>query len=253
MKYSIFLIIVFSTTLALAGTVQETRHFNLSIQGIDRLVVSCGAGSLDLKGVAGLAKISITAEIEGEGFTQEELQSFIENHVRLYLEKQNSKAFLRSEASIGASNAANVRVNLKIEIPEKLDVKITDGSGSIKVQNLLGDLIIDDDTGKIQVDHIIGEVTVFDGSGKIQIEDISGNVMVRDGSGSIAIDYIKGDVYVTDGSGDTTILHIEGNVIVTDSSGDIDISDVSGTVFISEAGTGELNIDRTKGKIITRE
>jgi hypothetical protein len=40
---------------------------------------------------------------------------------------------------------------------------------------------------------------------------------------------------------------------VSDNSGDMDISDVSGTVFISEAGSGELNIERIKGKVMSRE
>lgn len=253
MKCTTVLILVLLPTLALGGAVQETKHIDVPIQGIDMLVVSCGAGLLDLRGVVGLDKINITAEIEIENLKKEDLESFIENNVRFNLEKQNNRAILTSEILSGSINAVNARINLKIEIPMGLDVKITDGSGPIRVQNLLGNLIIDDDTGKIQVENVVGEVTVYDGSGKIHLEDIRGKVMVRDGSGPIEMDFIIGDVYVTDGSGDLTILHIEGNVTVSDNSGDMDISDVSGTVFISEAGSGELNIERIKGKVMSRE
>lgn len=253
MKYTTVLILVLVPALAFAGAVQETKHIDLSNQGIDMLVVRCGAGLLYLKGVDGLDTINIAAEIEVEDLKQEELQSFIENYVRLNLEKQNNKALLRSEVSNYSLNEVDARINLKIEMPMELDVKITDGSGPIKIQNFHGNLIIDDDTGKIQVENVAGEVAVYDGSGKIIIEDISGNVMVRDGSGTIEMDNIKGDVYVIDGSGDITILHVEGNVTVSDDSGNIDISDVSKTVFLSEAGSGEVNIERIKGKIMTRE
>ncbi|MGB9441267.1 MAG: DUF4097 family beta strand repeat-containing protein [Desulfobacterales bacterium] len=253
MKYTAVLIFLLLPALVLAGTVQEIKQLDLSIQGIDGLVVSCGAGLLDLNGVEGRDKISVTAEIEVEDLQKEDLQKFIEKNVRLNLEKRNNKALLKSEVQKYAPVELEARINLMIEVPLELDVNIADGSGTIRVQNLVGNLKIDDDTGKIQVENIFGKVIVNDASGKIDIEDIRGSVMVRDGSGPIQIDHINGDVYVTDGSGDMTILHVDGNVTVSDDSGDIDISDVSRAVFISAAGSGELNIERVKGKNTTRE
>ena len=253
MKYTIVLILLCFPAWAHAGTVQEIKRLDLSIQGIDVLVVNCGAGSFDLKGVVGRDKIGVTAEIEVEDLQQEDLQQFIEKNVRLNLEKQNNKALLISEVPEGALKQLEARINLMIEVPLELNVKIADGSGAIRVRNLIGNVKIDDDSGKIRVENIVGEITVNDGSGEIEIEDIRGKVMLRDGSGPIEIDHIKGDVYVTDGSGDMTILHIDGNVTVSDDSGDIDISDVSKNVFINETISGELNIERVKGKITTRE
>ena len=253
MKYTTVLIFLFLPVLAVAGAVQEIKQLDLSIQGIDVLVVSCGAGLLDLKGVEGRDKIRVTAEIEVEDLQKEDLQKFIENNVRLNLEKHNNKALLISEVQKYAPVEFEARINLMIEVPLELDVNIADGSGAIRVQNLVGNLKIDDDTGKIQVENIFGKVIVNDASGEIDIEYIRGNVMVRDGSGPIQIDHINGDVYVTDGSGDMTILHVDGNVTVSDESGDIDISDVSRAVFISAAGSGALDIERVKGKITTRE
>jgi len=253
MKCTTVLILLLLPTLALAGTVQEIKKIGLSIQGIDVLAVRCGAGSLDLKGVKGRDKITVTAEIEVKDLRKEDLQKFIENNVRLNLGKKNNKALLISEVSKYSLNELEARINLTIEVPPEFDVNISDGSGAIRVQNLVGNVKIDDDSGKIQVENIFGKVIVNDASGKIDIEDIRGSVMVRDGSGPIHIDHINGDVYVTDGSGDMTILHVDGNVTVSDDSGDIDISDVSRAVFISAAGSGELNIERVKGKITTRE
>ena len=247
------MIILFLPALVSAGTLQEIKQLDLSIQGIDVLEVNCGAGLLDLKGVEGRDKISVTAEIEVEDLRKEDFQKFIENNVRLKLEKQNNKALLISEVQKYSLIKGETRINLMIEVPLELDVNIADGSGAIRVQNIVGNVKIDDDTGKIQVENISGKVIVNDASGKIDIEDIRGSVMIRDGSGPIQIDYITGDVYITDGSGDTTILHVDGNVTVSDDSGDIDISDVSRAVFIKAAGSGELNIERVRGKITTRE
>ena len=94
---------------------------------------------------------------------------------------------------------------------------------------------------------------IDDGSGKIRIEDIRGSIDIKDGSGSIQIDEIKGDVRVTDGSGSILIQHVDGNVTLADYSGSIDISDITKNVFIRQTGTGELEIDRVKGKITTHD
>ena len=253
MKYTPVLILILIPVLAFAGTIKGTQKIDLSIQGIDVLVVDCGAGRLDLKGFEDRNDIRVTAEIEVEDLRKEDFQKFIENNVRLNLEKQNNKALLISEVQKYSLIKGETRINLMIEVPLEFNVNITDGSGAILIQNLVGNVTIDDDSGKIQVENISGKVIVNDASGKIDLEDIRGSVMVRDGSGPIEINHISGDVYVTDGSGDMTILHVDGNVTVSDDSGDIDISDVSKAVFISTSGSGELNIERVRGKITTRE
>ena len=239
--------------LSFAETAREIRHFDLSVQDVDSLVVSCGAGALDLNGAGDSDKIRVVAEIEVENITAGELDNFIKNNIRLSLQKQSNRALLESEISKPPLNGARARINLMITVPDKINVKITDGSGAIRIRNLIGDVRIDDDTGKILLENIVGDLTVNDGSGTIQIEEIGGNVRVRDGSGPIEIDYVTGDVYVSDGSGDITILHIDGNVTVSDESGDIDISDVSRNVFINETVSGEVSIERVKGKVSVRE
>ncbi len=242
--------IIFAAAV-LAEPMRDIRHFELSAAGINRLVVNCGAGALDVTGVHGLDKIQVVAEVEVEGIQEEEFAKFIESNVRLDLKKWQSRAVLNSD--ISAPPSCEARINLSIAVPRNVAVKITDGSGPIRVGRHNGDVTIDDDSGKIQIDEITGSVTVNDGSGEIVIEGVVGNIMVRDGSGSIAIDQVTGDVYVTDGSGDISILHIDGNVTVSDDSGDIDISDVSGNVDIREAVSGEITIERVRGKITTRE
>ena len=84
MNCKIALILVVLPTLALAGTVHETKHMELSAKGIDILEVSCCAGLLDVKSVDGLHTIKVNAEIEVEDFKKEELQKFIEKNVRLH-------------------------------------------------------------------------------------------------------------------------------------------------------------------------
>ena len=251
MKYPAFMIMIFLSVSAFAAPAQEARQLQLSAAGIHVLAIRCGAGSLILSGVDSGNPINVTAEIEAEGFTEEELQPYIEKKVILKLEKKGAKATLQSEINRSPLMTEEIRINLRIEVPRGIDVVLNDGSGVIRIRDYSGNLRIYDDSGHITVENIIGNVRIEDSSGGIRIEDIKGHVEVKDGSGSIQISRIKGDVRVTDGSGSMLIQYIDGNVTVADDSGSIDISNVSKTVFIREAGSGELNIERIKGKVTT--
>ena len=253
MKRATAIFFILLPALVFAETVHQTKHIELSAKGIDRLEVICGAGSFDLNSIDGLDIIRVNAQIEVEDFKIEALQKFIEDNVRLSLEKRKKKAILRSEVGMSSLKKIEARINLSIEVPIKLNVQITDTSGPIRVKGLFGNLEIDDDTGKIEIETIVGNVKVNDGSGSIVIEDIEGRVMVKDGSGFIEIYHVEDDVIVTDGSGDITIRHIDGNITVSDGSGDINIREVLGNVFIREAGSGELDVELVAGKVMIRE
>ena len=251
MKHAKFLILLLLPSIAFAEIYQERRKIDLSARGIDMLVVTCGAGSLIVRGVDGLERLGVTAVIEIEVDEDKDLHRTVDDHLRLTLEKRKNQALLTSD--IVLPEKLESRINLKVEMPKGMHLKIVDGSGTIKVLDLSGNLEIDDDSGSIEVENVVGRVTVDDSSGSIAINTVTGNVVVRDGSGFIDISDINGDVFIVDGSGDILILHILGNVTVTDGSGDIDISDVGSNLSIREAGSGELSIERITGKVTIPE
>lgn len=251
MKYSKLMLFLLLPSIAFAGSYQENRQIDMSAKGIDMLVVTCGAGLLNVRGVDDLKRLKVTAVIEIEVDEGKDLRKTIDNHLRLTLEKRNNKALLSSDINIVFPEKLESRINLKVEIPKGMHLKIVDGSGPINVWDLLGNLAIDDDSGSIEVENVVGSITVNDSSGSIAINNVAGKVVVKDGSGFIEISNINGDVFIVDGSGDILVVHIDGNVAVTDGSGDIDISDVASNLSIREAGSGALNIGRITGKVST--
>jgi regulator of replication initiation timing len=253
MRRAIIILLIFLPAFAFAETVHQTQQIKLSAEGVNRFEIICGAGSFDLHSVAGLESIRVTAQIEVEDLKRDALQTFIEENVRLNLEKREHKAILQSKVVMSSINRKEARINLSITVPSKLDVKIIDASGPVCVKDFEGNLEIDDDSGKIEIETIIGNLRVNDGSGSIVIEDIKGKVVVKDGSGFIEIYHVEGDVTVSDGSGYIKIRNIDGNITMSDDSGDIDIKKVFGNVFIREAGTGELDVDLITGKVTIRE
>jgi hypothetical protein len=246
-------ILIFLPVLALAGTLDETRHLELSVDGTQTLKIQCGSGFLTVIGVKGMDRIKATAQILVRGIQDNEFQNYLEKHLLLALEKRGSDAVLQADIKNSFLNKIEAKINLTIKLPTTLPVNIDDGSGAIIVTNLSGGLQIKDDSGSIDIVNMEGKIKVGDGSGSIEIRDVRGNVEIQDGSGLIQVNRIIGNISITDGSGEMTIQDVNGSVTVTDGSGSINIQDVSQDVFINEAGSGELNIDGVKGKVTTRE
>ena len=150
MKFATFVILIFLPVLTFADTRHETRYFELSATGIDTLVVDCQAGLLEVKGVAGHNRINVVAEIKLENITKSNHRKFLENNILLSLEKLRNKAILRSKIRDPSLAGDQTRIDLTLKVPKKINLKVTDGSGSINIRNIFGNLEIDDDTGSIK-------------------------------------------------------------------------------------------------------
>ena len=247
------LVVLLFPMLAFAGSIENTQHLELSIKDIQSMYITCGPGSLDVFGVEGADRIKVAATIRVSGITQNMLQDFLDKHVALSLLKRRSRAVLQSGFIHAHLMKAQAKIDLTVMVPKSLGVKIDDGSGSIFVTDLEKSLEIIDDSGSIEIRKVTGSVSISDGSGTIELTDIINNLEVKDGSGPIHIERVRGNVRVTDGSGSITIKDIDGNLTITDGSGSIEINDVTRNVFIKEAGSGILDIEGVKGKVITRE
>jgi DUF4097 and DUF4098 domain-containing protein YvlB len=260
MKLQTFLIVVvliIAWFFAVPGfSYQAEKEFNLNLQaeGIKMFEIDCGAGYLRVKGVEGLEQIEVEAALVTKGIDEEDLEEFKNKYVTLKLEQDGKKARLISEIKSGFSVSSlfkrkEARINLDVRVPKNLDLEIDDGSGSIEVSGINGNVEVDDGSGSIEIDNIKGWVKIDDGSGSTTLENIGGKVKVNDGSGTIKITDVGGDVDVDDSSGTLSIYNIKGSVVVDDGSGGIVIDGVDKDVNIKSAGSGSLTIRNVKGKV----
>lgn len=212
----------------------EERQLGLDAAGISHLEIDAGAGSLDIRGVAGANAIDVMATILVDGADEKSAPKFIENNMRLSLEQKGDRAVLiadfRDAMSFGKSGA----IALKITVPTGTDLTIDDGSGSTKIRDTEGNLKLDDGSGSIAVRNVL-DVDVDDGSGSTEIIDVRGNVRINDGSGSITIRDVTGDVWVDDGSGSINIARVQGDFTVVDAgSGSVNYEEVMGRIDIAD-------------------
>ena len=230
---SLVVMAMFASSLAHAAWngYTETRELTLPAGDVDILEVNAGAGSILINGTPNASDISVKAIIRVPDDDEDDAREFIAEELVLSLEKKRSKAQLEAyfdQGSWGSRDSA--AVDLEISIPQGLELFVDDGSGSITIADVGGDVGIDDGSGSIEITGA-ANVAVDDGSGSIRISNTSGDVEVEDGSGDIKIRGVAGTVTIDDGSGGIDVKDVEQDLeIVDDGSGSVRIADIRCTV-----------------------
>lgn len=251
MRFKIIFFTLFFLCASLSLAYQEVRNLSLPAEGIKKLEIDCGSGSLTVSGQEGLTSISAEAEIILEGQSKDKAQKFIRERVTLSLEKQGNRAILISQMKerFSVFSFRKKLINLKVSVPADIDLEVDDGSGWLEVDNINGRVVIEDGSGEIMVKDIAGHLRIDDGSGDLEVANIRGDVDIDDGSGSIDVADVVGSVSVDDSSGSMTIHDVGEDVTVSDSSGSISIDGVEGNVIIRDDGSGSVRITNVKGKV----
>lgn len=216
---------------------ETTKELTLAAQGLRKLEITAGAGSLTVSGREGLAVIEVKAEVVAPDVRDKDMEEYLRDHVELALEKRGDVAVLvgriRDEGGFFRFRG-NARVDLTVAVPKALSLDIDDGSGGIVVEDLAAALRIEDGSGAIRVVRVAGNVRIEDGSGRVEVSDVTGDVTIDDGSGEVRIRRVGGSVTVDDGSGGIDIEDVEKDVrLINTGSGGVDVSGVKGRVIRS--------------------
>ena len=231
---SILIMAMFTVSLANAAwnEYEEERDLSLGANGINTLEIEAGAGSLEIVGVSGSDEIVVSATINVPEKDEDKAREEIQSHLVLSLEKDGNNAVLKSyfdEYFVSFGDSPHVQ--LEVLVPERLGLIIDDGSGSIVVENVSGNIELEDD------------------SGSILMTNVGGDVEIDDGSGSISVEGVRGDLFIGDGSGSIKVREVAGSVTVDDGSGSINVTDVEKDLIIEEEGSGSLNFSNIGGRV----
>lgn len=248
MRFKISFLVMLFLFASIAFPSEQVKNLSLSAKGINELDIDCGAGFLKVYGREGLDEIKVKAEIVVKGGN---VKRVIQKYIKLSLKKRGRSAVLISQIDWHGFSSLfkSAVINLTVTVPKNMDLIVDDGSGSMEIKGIIGDLKVYDGSGSIEIEDITGDLKVDDGSGSIKIEGIKGDVDIDDGSGKLEARDIQGDISIEDGSGTIYVGDIGGNVTVRDGSGSININGVEKDVNILRSGSGGLNIKNVKGKV----
>ncbi|MFB0566045.1 MAG: hypothetical protein ACETWK_10270 [Candidatus Aminicenantaceae bacterium] len=253
MRLRVFLFAVLFLSATFAYSFQEVKTLNLPADGIKKLEIDCGAGFLKVRGNEALNEIRVEAEIIVKGKSEKKAKDFIKKYIELFLDKRGNRAVLVSKIKPFHSlfSFRQRVINVTVDVPKNMPLDIDDGSGSISIENINGNIDVDDGSGSMSIEDVEGEIVIDDGSGGLSIEDITGNVEIEDGSGEIELQNVAGNVEIEDGSGKINAREIAGDVSIDDSSGSMYLFDIHGEVVVSD-GSGSINIDGVDKDVIIK-
>ena len=224
------LLVVMSFTVFAKPEKSFTKELQLDTNNLDHIFIDCGSGALKLRG-DNVDLIKVYAKVYSKKYSSvDKLRDVFESKMQLSLESMRSKAVLKAlnKKSFISFSSPDISIDLEVVIPLDMSVFVDDGSGSMSISNLNGELEIDD------------------GSGSISIENVDNNVKIDDGSGNLSLYNIGGDIYIDDGSGTITVNGVKGDVTVDDGSGSIIINDMQGNFHMDDDGSGSVRVNGKK-------
>lgn len=227
------------------------RAAEASMEGVRRIVVEVGAGSLDIRGESGRAHMQASGVACASDKKQlERLQIYVERNGSTLVISDSPRWSLLDPTS-WSNDVGNGRLDLSIKVPEGIALEVEDGSGDAYIANV-GDLEINDGSGSLRIEDLHGSLELVDGSGDVVIARVRGSVSLKDGAGELEITQVSGAVeIIDDGSGGLVILDVQDNVeIVNDGSGDIRIERVNGSVEIGNDGSGDIHISHVQRDVV---
>jgi hypothetical protein len=252
MKKKVLLTLIFFLCATVAFSFDEVKHLSLSAAGINTMEIDCGSGFLEVTGVDGLSEIKVDAEIVLKGFSDSDAKRIMDRCVKLSLERRGTRAVLISKIECSSMfDWGEKKIDLTVKVPKKMDLIVDDGSGSITIEDINGNLQIDDGSGSMEIKNTNGRLDIDDGSGTITLFKITGNIDIEDGSGTINIKSTTGDIDIDDGSGDIEAEDIGGKLDISDGSGSIDVRNVDGDVEVSD-GSGNIYINGVEKNVFIK-
>ena len=236
MRSILILIALITGTAQAASDYEETRDLTLESEGIGVLDIESRAGSLKVVGRSDSDEITVTAIARVPGRSDDDAQEIIESDLVLSLKRKGDTAVRKGYfESSGWNFRVRPSVHLEVHVPQALSLVIEDGSGSISIDDVAGDIDLEDGSGSIEMGHVGGDVRIEDGSGSISVRDVGADLSIVDGSGSITVERVSGSVIVDDGSGNINVSDVDKDLILRDDgSGSLKFSGVVGRVEIDD-------------------
>ena len=200
------------------------------------------AGNLVVEVVPDLTEVKITGEA---------CSSELEQLPLVQLKVESVDGVLKLASVFPDISNVGFGLDLTVQMPPGIPVRVKNGSGAISMQGVAG-VEIDDGSGSIELSDIHGDVRIDDGSGSLSLTGVTGSVWIDDGSGNMEVRRVEGSVTIEDdGSGSIFVEDVRGDVIVEDDgSGSIDVRLVGGDFRVEDDGSGSVDYSQVEGRVI---
>jgi hypothetical protein len=233
MKTQLYVLLALATALWFGGSAwadyciyKTSRYATIDASGVSSIHIDASAGFLKIHGRPGLEGVSVV----GTACTSK-LEMIAET--RLHAKREGTMISIKAELPDEERwPKGSAWLDLEIEVPESIPLSVTDSSGPIDVGSVAA-LDLRNGSGPIKVTNVLGDVTLKDGSGSIDIRDVAGSINI-----------------VEDDSGGIKALKVEGSVLIKHGgSGNISVQDVGGDFKVERDGSSGIKFRNVKGRV----
>jgi hypothetical protein len=221
---SMLIIGILLTAMPLLGGVDGDikKSFNVREGGL--LTVESDIGSIDVQPGTG-SKVNVEIRFETKKGSKKKIQSILDDFDVTFDHSGDdvsvSLEYPRGLRNLWDNVGRYLRVRFYITVPKKYNVDLSTSGGSIKVDDLTGEVISRTSGGSLTFGQIQGPVNGKTSGGSINLEKCEGKVDVRTSGGSITIGEVKGNVTAHTSGGGIKVEEVMGTIDASTSGGSV--------------------------------
>ena len=238
----IFLLVALFSVIAAIPAKSETENVDrsFSVKSGGNLTIESDQGSIK---VVTWDKQKVEVLVEKKAGKQKQLDSF-----KVNFDQKGKDIFVEGDS------VRNNRVSVKFinKIPQKFNLDLKTGGGSIEVADISGEVKVNTSGGNIIIGDVIqGNVEAKTSGGNINVGDVDGNLKVDTSGGNIRLGKINGKSSIDTSGGNITLRQGGSDVKAENSGGSIKIGPVKGKVDVDTSG-GSIQIGMAGDDVVAK-
>ncbi len=231
-------------------SIRDDFHRSYAVQPGGTLVLDSDRGSIEVSS-GGMDQVRIDIERDIRAANSEDAKRIL-NELNLNVRQEGNNVYIMARYPDNRFNfGIGRRLNLRfvILVPDKYNLDLKTGGGSIKVNDLQGTVQARTSGGSLHFGHISGSINGHTSGGSINLVGGSGPVEVETSGGSIRLGKVEGPVEAHTSGGGITVEEVRGRIRASTSGGSIEATITSqpeGDCELSTSG-GSIRAHLDKG------
>lgn len=198
---------------------------------VKTLSIQCGNGTLKIEG-AERPSLDVKAWVYAWAESASEAERINrEVSVQLLSSETDNPSIVVSDPRT-AHNGQRYEVNLTIQLPRHVRVKVVDGAGNVEISGLTHGVELDNESGSVEIWDIGGGIELTNRGDTTSIENARGKLGIVDSNSDLTISQVQGEVNVKDRGGKLSVQHVTGQVIVHGNHQGIELINIDGEALL---------------------
>jgi len=205
------------------GSAADSVHRSFRVEPGGKLFLESDLGSIEVSS-GGINEVRVDVEREVRGATDEEAEERLKNLHMDFRQEGNDVHIQvkRPDDFLGSRWGNRLRLRFVVMVPDRYNLDLKTGGGSIKVNDLEGTIAARTSGGSLHFGHINGSVSGQTSGGGITLDGGTGPMEVETSGGSIRIGRVAGPVKAHTSGGSIKVEEVQGAIQASTSGGGVD-------------------------------